>query len=331
MAGASGTMTGAPQGVTATPDPLDAALARLRLEGAIFLRGEYTERWAYDSPPGADLAALLRPGAARLVFFHIVAKGRCWIALDDGEPLWADEGDVIVIPYGDQHTMGGAEPCDRVPVVSLLDPPPWSTMPVIHHGTGGAPTSIVCGYLHCEDALFDPALQAFPPAFVVRPPAGPAAQWVEASIRYALAVATTGPPPTRLPELLLVEVLRLHLATAPAASRGWMAGLHDPVVAPAMALLHGAPERRWTVVDLAAGVSVSRSLLDERFRRVLGLSPIRYLAEWRMHLAADLLRTSDLGVAAIARRVGYDAEEAFSRAFKRHAGVAPGAWRAARP
>ena len=76
---------------------------------------------------------------------------------------------------------------------------------------------------------------------------------------------------------------------------------------------------------------VSASLLDERFRRVLGLAPIRYLTGWRMHVAEDLLRGTDLGVAGIARRVGYDSAEAFSRAFKREHGDAPSVRRARRP
>jgi AraC-like DNA-binding protein len=74
-------------------------------------------------------------------------------------------------------------------------------------------------------------------------------------------------------------------------------------------------------------VAVSRSALDERFRSVLGRSPIRYLTEWRMHLAQDLLLTTDLTVAAVGRRVGYDSEEAFGRAFKRARGRSPGSWR----
>jgi transcriptional regulator GlxA family with amidase domain len=127
--------------------------------------------------------------------------------------------------------------------------------------------------------------------------------------------------------MLLVEVLRQHLATAPAADRGWLAALHDPVLQPALAALHAAPEQKWTVTELARAAAVSRSGLDERFRQVLGRSPIRYLTEWRMHLADDLLTSTDLGVAAIARRVGYDAEEAFSRAFKRHRGAPPAQWR----
>ena len=191
----------------------------------------------------------------------------------------------------------------------------------------------MCGYLHSEDPLFDPGLRALPSVFVVRPPAGPAARWVEANIAYALEESSGGRSEavsTRLPELLLVEVLRLHLATAPAVERGWVAALRDPVLAPAMALLHAAPQRKWTVAELAAGAAVSRSVLDGRFRQVLGRSPIRYLTEWRMHVAQELLVTTELGLAAIARRVGYESEEAFSRAFKRTNRCSPSLWRTSR-
>jgi AraC-like DNA-binding protein len=99
------------------------------------------------------------------------------------------------------------------------------------------------------------------------------------------------------------------------------------VLAPALSFLHGAPEHKWTVAELAAAAAVSRSLLDERFRQVLGRSPIRYLTEWRMHLAEDLLANTDSGVVSVARRVGYDSEEAFSRAFKRAHGASPSHWR----
>jgi AraC-like DNA-binding protein len=132
-----------------------------------------------------------------------------------------------------------------------------------------------------------------------------------------------------LPELVLIEVLRSHLATAPGVADGFLAALRDPVLGPALALLHSSPERKWTVADLAVNAHVSRSLLDERFRHVLGRSPIRYLTEWRMHVAEGLLE-SESSVLSVARRVGYDSEEAFSRAFKRAHGLSPSHWRKAR-
>lgn len=308
-----------------------AILDRLHLDGAIFLRGEYTEAWAYESPTGEMMAGVLRPGRERLLFFHIVAAGRCWVSLIDGERHWADVGDVVVIPYGHQHRMGGADDAECVPVLELMAPPPWTELPVVRHGAGGPRTDVICGYLDVEDPLFDPALAALPPIFVVRP-TGAAKPWVEASLRYVLEATEGGDTDsemlTRLPAIVLAEVLRLHVESTPAADRGWLAALRDPVLAPALAELHRAPERKWTVNDLAASANCSRSLLDERFRQMLGRSPIRYLTDWRLHVAKQLLATTDLSVFAIARRVGYDAEEAFSRAFKRAYGLAPAHWRA---
>ncbi|MBB5166132.1 AraC family transcriptional regulator [Mycobacterium sp. AZCC_0083] len=314
------------------PMPLRTALENLRLDGAIFFRAEFTESWAFESPL-TELAGLLRPGAERMIMFHIVAAGRCWISVGDGERHWANRGDVIVLPYGDDYLMGGAQAAERVSILNLMSRPPWATMPVLLHGAGGDRTDIVCGHMYSEDPLFDPAMRAFPPVFVVRVPHGPAARWVASSINYALEVTTESlpapPPSTRLPELLLTEVLRIHLATAPMAERGWIAALHDGVLAPAMAALHAAPEKKWTLAEIARAAAVSRSVLDQRFREVLGRSPIRYLAEWRMHLADDLLRTTDLSVGAVSRRVGYESEEAFSRAFRRSHDISPGAWRTA--
>ncbi len=326
---------------TAVPDreptrALADLLGSVRLQGAIFLRGDYTEGWAYESLPSADAAAILAPGATRVLLFHVIASGRCWIEVPGGERHWANGGDVIVLPYNDEHRMGGTMDALAVSVASLIDPPPWERMPMIHHGQGGAVTSVVCGYLTCEDPMFDPRLRVFPSVFVVSPPAGPAREWVQASIEYAVQQTTQVAvdrfeAPTNVPGLLLVEILGLHLSSAPAANHGLARAVRDPVLRPALEAIHGAPAEKWSVGSLARQAHVSMSLLDERFREVLGLAPIRYLTGWRMHIAEDLLRSSDLSVAAVARKVGYESEEAFSRAFKREHGQSPSVWRVQRP
>ncbi|MGZ4678342.1 MAG: AraC family transcriptional regulator [Acidimicrobiia bacterium] len=328
-------MTGVPTAAE-VPPVLASALEQLRLDGAIFFRSELRDPFAIDSTPNR-VAGQLHPDAERVLLFHIVVRGRCWVSGPDGERHVAEAGDVIVVPYGDDHTIGGDTPAECMSVLTLLDPPPWETIPIVEWGGGGPTTSLVCGYLVSDDPLFDPAMRVFSPVFVVRLPDAASARWVEASVHYAMqeGLPTDSDPAagavaaTRLPELVLIEVLKAHLATAPAADDGWIAALRDPVLAPALAMLHGEPERHWTVTDIAAGAAVSRSALDERFRQVLGRSPIRYLAEWRMHLAEELLATTDVTVFALARRVGYDSEEAFSRAFKRARGASPSHWRAA--
>ena len=332
MTGRPAYLIGAPvETATRYADPLRAALERVSIEGAIFLRAEYHEAWAYESLSGPDTAQFLAPGNDSVAFFHVIAEGRCWIEVD-GDRHWAEAGDVVVLPYGDQHRMGGVEEAEVVPVTTFLPPPPWPQMPVLRHGQHGERTDVVCGYLLGDDLLFDPALGMFPQVFVVRPPAGPAADWVRANVEFAAQQTTMGGPgfgqmSSRLPELLLIEVLRLHLSTAPASTHGLVAALRDPVLRHALARIHAAPDTKWSVPSLAAAASVSRSVLDERFRTVLGLSPMRYVAQWRMHAARDLLLSSDLTVSQVARRVGYDADEAFSRAFKREYGASPALWR----
>ena len=277
---------------------LSKALAQIQLSGAIFLHSEYTEAWAYESMASQDIAAVLAPDAARIVIFHVVVSGSCWIEAGS-DKVWAHEGDVIVLPYNDQHRMGGHEAAEPVPISQLIDPPPWSAMPHIVHGLGGARSELVCGYLACDDRLFDPtpgrvsagvrrdAARGAGPVVGQgeqrpRPPAD------EPGDRDRIAA------PTDIPQLLLREVLKLHLANAPATDTGWLAALHDAVVAPALAAIHGDPGRKWTLADLAREATVSSTVLDERFRSVLGLAPIRYLTGWRMHVAEDLLRTTDL-------------------------------------
>jgi len=311
---------------------LSDAFAHLRVRGAIFLTGLYTEKWAYRSVPTEDIAALLIPGEDRVILFHLIGAGRCWIAIEGGEKHWASAGDVIVLPYGHDHRMGGsADTAVLAAAADLVADPPWERMPVIEYGEGGERTQVMCGYMLCDDPLFDPRMGALPPVFVVSP-SGAAGQYVRAGIEYAMHQTTlVGDDrfevPPEIPQMLLTEVLKLHLASAPASEQGFARALRDPVAGPAMALIHETPERKWTVADLAASVNVSVSLLDERFRDVLGVPPIRYLTGWRMHLAQALLTSTDLGVASIARRVGYESEEAFSRAFKRSHGESPSVWR----
>ena len=320
------------EGASAPVEPLNDALERIRLEGAIFMRCEFTERWALSDLGGPMFAAMMHPGAERLVLFHVVASGRCWVSTPDGERTWANAGEVIVLPYGDEFLVGGKDPVEPASVMTVAPPPPWHEMPTLRHGEGGSRTDMVCGCLYSEDPLFDPDLKAFPPAFVVRATDGPARSWFDASIAYALEQAPGGGGirRTKLPEMLIIEVLRLYLSTAPGADRGWLAAVRDPVLAPAIKAIHGHPGRRWTVEDLARETAVSRSSLDARFREVLGLSPIRYVNEWRMRVAQDLLATTEMTVAAIARRIEYESEEAFSRAFKQANGQSPSVWRTQR-
>jgi transcriptional regulator GlxA family with amidase domain len=131
----------------------------------------------------------------------------------------------------------------------------------------------------------------------------------------------------KLSELLFVEALRRYVEGLPEEQTGWLAGLRDPFVSRALSLLHGRVAEQWTVDDLGRDIGLSRSALADRFTRLIGEPPMRYLARWRLQLAAHHLRSSDMPLARIAEQVGYESGTAFNRAFKRSFGVPPAAWR----
>jgi AraC-like DNA-binding protein len=132
---------------------------------------------------------------------------------------------------------------------------------------------------------------------------------------------------TRMAELMFIEVVRRHLESLPDQQTGWLAGLRDPVVGPAITALHERPAHPWTLAELASTVASSRSVVAARFSELVGMPPMNYLTRWRLQLAAEQLVRGSAKVAAVASNVGYESEAAFSRAFKRETGQSPAAWR----
>jgi AraC family transcriptional regulator, alkane utilization regulator len=317
---------------------LSEVLKLLRLASGVFVRGEFSAPWAYSSPSPRDLAQALRLDADHVILFHLVAEGRCRVVLSSGETATASAGEAVVIPYGDQHSVENPDGTAPVPIATLLPglpPPPWDRMPRVRIEGKGVPTRILCSYLHCDDLLFHPFLKALPSLLLVRPTSGPAADWLMASVRYALDEDDHGSRGAatflaRLPEILFVDCLRQFIERLPDEETGFLAALADDAVGRALVELHAEPTRPWTVAQLARRVAVSRSILAERFTRSLGVSPMRYLMQWRLEIGAYLLRTTSLSLAEIASRTGYESTAAFCRAFKRHLKESPGGWRKAR-
>jgi AraC-like DNA-binding protein len=133
----------------------------------------------------------------------------------------------------------------------------------------------------------------------------------------------------RLTDALLVYVLRNYIESLPDGEAGWLAALKDPPIRDALGLIHRNPERSWTAADLSRLVGMSRSGFFRRFRGAVGETPAQYLTMWRIHVATRLLQEDGASVGAVAHKVGYATEAAFSNAFKRVMGVRPGAYRRA--
>jgi len=333
-------MTNAPESLTNSPgaaergDVLSSVLAAVRLRGGLLLRAELRQPWAIRPLDVPRLKAVIGVGPSRQLFtFHIVTRGACWVRRSGGEPRQLQAGEAVLLPHGDSHTLGDGR---DVPVLSAeraMPPPPWDEAPLVRSGGGGRETRLVCGFFVSDQSLLGTLGAPLPRTICIRPDAGPAGRWLAANIRFISHEAWSGRPGAqgmlaRLFELMFVEILREQMARLPEGATGWLAALRDPVVGRCLERLHGAPQRDWRMPALAEELCVSPSQLAERFKRLIGLPPGRYLTRWRMQLAQRALRESAAPLSRVAETVGYGSEAAFTRAFKREVGTTPAAWRA---
>lgn len=271
-----------------------------------------------------------------------ILRGIPWVVPSAGDAVRLDAGDIAMMRGPDAFTFAD-DP--RTPTQVVVQPGPRRTTPggaeppEVAADTGirtwgndlrpcdtGADGSslLLIGKYRRPSEIAMRLLSALPPLMVI-----PRAAHGESALVSLLAEETVRNEPgqdlvlERLLDLLLVAILRAWLISPDADAPRWHQANGDPVVGPVLRLIHGHPDHPWTVAGLAGRTRVSRATLARRFTELVGMPPMAYLTEWRIDLAADLLKNSDTTIDSIARQVGYSSAFAFSAAFKRARGISP--------
>ncbi len=291
-----------------------------RLATSNVTRADLAPPWGLQIDPSMDLAV------------HVVQRGRCWLQTEGGERAFPmEEGDVALIRHGVAHAVTDGPETSALPYKEGLDiaTDRARTLPI---GQRDGVTRILCAKYSFEQGSAHPLLEHLPPICVVK------AESVEKSRSLHLLLQTLEAEGEggmgsdlllpRLVDSLLILVLRAWIAEQKSESMGWAGALRDPAVARALQCLHERPHEPWTVESLAKTVGQSRATLHRRFVDLVGEPPASYLGQWRMSLAAHLLRQTELPLAEVAQRVGYESAAALSKAFRRTHGLAPGRYRA---
>jgi AraC-like DNA-binding protein len=315
-------------------DALSDVLKAVRLTGAAFFDVIACSPWVAEQPTREMVLPKVLPGASHLISYHVATEGRCYAAMIGGEPMPVEEGEVIVFTKGDAHVMSSDPGMRAQPVTQAeVDYATAGPLPFFRRvGEGSAPSvKLVCGFLACDAHPFNPLIDNLPPIIKVGRTTGSDTTWLGEFIRLATAETANKRAGgesvlAKLSELMFIEVVRRYIESLPAGKSGWLAGLRDPSVGKALALLHARPSHNWTIEELAHDAAVSRSVLAERFAMLVGMPPMHYLAMWRMQVATGMLG-GGVNIATIAAETGYGSEAAFSRAFKKLIGVPPSAWR----
>jgi AraC-like DNA-binding protein len=267
-----------------------------------------------------------------LIIYHYLVEGRAYSKLPAGPQEYLAAGDIIVFPHGDAHFIGNGSPERPVDSFKTFAKHFTEGLKLARFGGGGEVTRFVCGFLACEPRLRLVFLAGLPKMMKVHVTNEPSGQWIASSIRFSAGEASGsqaggGLVLAKLSEVLFVETLRCYINALPAHETGWLAGARDPIIGEALGLLHREPAHAWTISTLARRVGLSRTGLAERFRHFLGESPMAYLSQWRLKLAAEILESTEDGIAEVAAAVGYGSEPAFNRAFKRQFNCPPAQFR----
>lgn len=307
-------------------DVLSEVLAICRAERAVTARFHLFEPWGLGSD-GVAGSAVIR-----------MARGAPWWieVTGSGEPLRVEPGDLVMLPLGAPHRMGSDINVPAVPFTQLLaqrKPGAHDEEPLIlRHGGAGEACEMFSALLWFSAYCRHSVLRILPPLIHVRaselPMTGSLGVAMEALVTETLAQRPGWRlSASRLGELLLVNILREHLLRAVGSTdAGWWRALSEPAIARAITHMHRDPARTWTVEALAREAAMSRSRFSDRFKALVGNTPMGYLGAHRMALAAEQLEAGRLPLAQVLQEAGYDSDKAFARAFRRWAGVSPTAY-----
>ena len=302
-------------------DPLGEALHFLRMSGIFYCRSEFTEPWALALPPMKDFLML-----------HVVTSGRCWLVVDGTPDRLMQPGDLALVPHGRGHQLASGPGMEGAKLFDLPRVQLSERYEILKLGGGGTPSTAVCGVFHFDHPAAHQLVALLPKVLAVEAWNSPHMEWIQSTLRMMAAEARELRPGgetviTRLADILVIHAIRSWIAQDPAAQTGWLGALQDKQIGRTISLIHREAARPWTLESLAAQAAMSRSAFAARFTELMGEPAMHYVTRWRMNTALTWLREEKASIAELSRRLGYDSEAAFSRAFKRYNGVSPGAAR----
>jgi AraC-like DNA-binding protein len=310
-------------------DVLSDVLTTVRLHSAIHFCPELSAPWGIEVLAQRDRA-----------IFYVLSRGSCYLEVDGLEsPVPLVGGDLAMLPHGAAHTLRDRLHTPAIPLEALLREGCMSGGAcAFHHGGGGGKSALVAGYFKFENRAANLFLAALPALIHIRAKDGQSVPWLEATLKFLASESTSEVPGAqiimvRLTDVLFIQTLRAYIAQDAKDGQtckneaGMFRALIDPQIGKALEVIHQQPDYPWTVAELAARVSMSRTGFAVRFTTMAGIAPLNYVRKWRMQKASDFLRQGEEHLEDIAGRVGYESGAAFSKAFKREMGLPPGLYR----
>jgi len=306
-------------------DLLADALSVIHFSGTVYCQTEFSAPWGVDWEDRSGHAG-----------FFMVLRGGCYIESSSlSQALSLRAGDFVLSPKAQGYKLRDqpGSKLERFDDVAGA-PDEISRHCVIQYGGGGAISNLLMGCFELDETSNNPLVQSLPELIVIKAEDMQSVPWLELTLRFLTTECVeeklgSSITISRLTELLFVQSIRFYLLTEGrnGTNPNWLKGAADPFIGKALSIMHENPSNAWTVSSLSEQVGMSRSAFALRFKELTNTTPLDYLRTWRMHKAEKLIIDGEKNFTEIAAAVGYESEAAFSKAFKRHNGCAPGGFR----
>lgn len=300
----------------ANQDPLGGLLHLLKMNSVFYTHADLSTPWGFDIP-----------AIPKSLMFHLVVEGACIIEVE-GHKIALEAGDFMMLPHGKGHKMFDCPGVSCPPLFDLPIQPVSEFYETLSHGGGGESSLLLCGAVSFNHPIAERLLDVMPSFIKIDSEYQEMNQAIHHIINMiaeeTLSASLGGEAViTRLADILVINALRVWLGSHKVIDQNWLAAMSDNALSKAMLAIHQQPEKAWTVELLAAEACMSRTSFSERFKKVVGGTPLNYLTQWRMAIAKSKLFFTKENVLSIALSLGYQSEAAFSRAYKKATGLAP--------
>ena len=303
---------------------IDNLLHSIRFRSSAYYRPELRAPWGFSIDDRGPT-------------FHFVTHGKCWIEVKGvAKAVQLSAGDFVVIPRRDMHFIRDLPSTRTVDYFNFLKSLVPDKDGAFIVGGKGPVTRMVCGGMKSENGVTDPLLAVLPPIIYLNRKGENVASRLRVTVNQIFEEIGSGrngaaAVATRLADVLFMQAVRDYLdENIDIAESGWLAALRDQQIGRALALLHENPHQPWTVDEIADHAALSRSVFADKFTKLVGEPPLRYLTRLRLNVATARLRSSNDKLSVIANAAGYVSVPGFTKAFKRYFGETPGEYRRSR-
>jgi len=299
-------------------DALSNVLELIKLKSAVYFKSDFSAPWGMEISEG--------PFAQ----FHMIVKGKCVLKKHNQNIIELYAGDIVIFPFGGSHWLADAKESQKEDGLKVVESI-WNNNPLFKGDNFS--TNLICGHFKFDRTVEHSFIESLPTFIHITDMERKEFSWLETISNLLIQESGTNNIGNSITQNRLAEVLFIHAIRAYILQNndktGFFAALKDAKLSSVLKLVHNNPEKKWTLKNLSSEAGMSRTLFANKFRDIVGETPLHYITNWRILKAKQFLKESSDPIVEVAAKVGYSSEAAFNRVFKKKVLKTPAAYRRA--